>query len=260
MSNIWTLFRREMRSYFVSPVAYALLVAFLALSGWYFYNLLTHFLDIVNAATEQAIQLQQPPPVVNVNMGILRPWFGITGQILLFLSPILTMRLLAEERGTGRLDLLLSAPVTDFQLVIGKYLAGAAFCILCLATTLVYPMLLFAYGNPEIGQIVAGYLGLLLLSLALTACGLLISALTGNQVVAAAGSFGLILFLWVLGLISSGEGTRWGVILTYISLPEHFGDFTDGVLESRHLVYFVSLIGLLLFLTLRAVESQRWRR
>ncbi len=259
MRNIWTLFRREMRSYFVSPVAYALLVAFLALSGWYFYNLVRHFLDIVNAATEQAIQLQQPPPVVNVNMGVLRPWFSIAGQILLFLSPILTMRLLAEERGTGRLDLLLSAPITDFQLVLGKYLAGAAFCLLCLAATVVYPVLLFAYGSPELGQILAGYLGLSLLCLALVACGLLISALTGNQVVAAAGSFGLILLLWVLGLVSGGEGTRWGTVLTYLSLPEHFGDFADGVIESRHLVYFASLIGFLLFLTLRAVESQRWR-
>jgi ABC-2 type transport system permease protein len=248
-----------MLSYFVSPVASTILVAFLLLSGWYFRNLLVRFLLVTASTTEQAMMLQQMPPVVNVNMGVARPWFNITGQILLFLAPIITMRLLSEERGTGRLDLLLSAPITDFQLVLGKFLAGVGLCVVFLLPTLVYPAILFAYGNPEIGQIAAGYLGLLLLGLALMALGLAISSLTGNQVVAAAGSFGVIILLWAGGVVSGGGGTWWGQVLSYLSMLEHFGDFANGVIETRHIVYYLSFTVLLLFLTLRAVASQRWR-
>jgi ABC-2 type transport system permease protein len=259
MRNVAVIFRREVRSYFMSPVAYALFVVFLALTGWYFYNLLARFLLLVSNASEQAMMLQQMPPIVNVNMGVMRPRFNITSQLLLFLAPIITMRLLSEERGTGRLDLLLSAPITDLQLVMGKYLAGSALCALFLVPTLVYPALLFQYGNPEFGQIVSGYVGLLLLSFALVAVGLMVSSMTGNSTVAVGGSFGLIVLLWVLGLVAGGEGTRWGAVVSYIALVNHYGDFANGVLETRHIVYFVSFVAFLLFLTLRAVESQRWR-
>jgi ABC-2 type transport system permease protein len=259
MRNIWIIFRREMRSYFVSPVAYAILVAFLGLSGWYFYNLLVRFILIAANATEQAMMLEQPPPIMNVNMGVARPWFSIASQLLLFLGPIITMRLLAEERGTGRLDLLLSAPLTDLQLVLGKYLAGVAFCLIFLAPTSIYAVLLFAYGNPELGSILAGYLGLLLLVLALIGLGLAVSSLTGSQVVAAACSFGLVLLLWLLGIVSGGEGTGWRALLSSLSMVEHFSDFANGVIETRHIVYYLTFSSFMLFLTLRAIESQRWR-
>ncbi len=259
MRNVWTIFQREMRAYFVSPVAYALLVAFLGLSGWYFYNLLTRFLALTAAAMEQAVEFQQPPPIVNVNMLVMRPWFSITAQLLLFLAPIITMRLLAEERGTGRLDLLLSAPVTDLQLMIAKYLSGVALCVLFLMPTIAYPAILFKYGNPEVGQILAGYLGLLLLSVALISLGLVVSSMTGSQVVAAAASFGLVVLLWVLGIVTGSEGTRWGVAVSYIAMLTHFGDFADGVIEMRNVIYYATFAAFLLFLTLRSIESQRWR-
>lgn len=259
MRNALTIFRREIRSYFVSPVAYVLLVAFLGLSGWYFYNLLSRFLLLAASATEQAIQLEQPPPIVNINMGVMRPWFSIAAELLLFLAPIVTMKLLAEERGTGRLDLLVSAPLTDLQLIMGKYLAGLALALLFIGGTIVYPLLLFHYGNPEPGQILAGYMGLVLLAAALIALGTLISSLTGNQVIAAAGSFGVIVLLWVIGIVASGEGTAWGAVLSYLSMVEHFGDFANGVIESQHVVFYFSFVLFSLFLTLRAIESQRWR-
>jgi ABC-2 type transport system permease protein len=248
-----------MASYFVSPVAYVLLVAFLGLSGWFFSSLLTRFLLLANRAADQAVMLQQIPPVVNVNMGVMRPWFDITSELLLFLAPIVTMRLLAEERGTGRLDLLLSAPITDRQLVLGKYLAGLALCVLFLLPTAVFPSLLFIYGNPEPWQLVAGYAGLFLLSAALVALGLAVSSMTGSQVVAAAASFGIIVLIWVLGNVAGGEGAGWGAVLSYISMVSHAGDFANGVIESRHLVYFASLTLFMLLLAIRSVESQRWR-
>jgi ABC-2 type transport system permease protein len=259
MRNVWILFRREMRSYFVSPVASTLLVVFLGLSGWYFYNLLARFLLLAASATEQAMMLEQPPPVLNVTMGVARPWFSITSQLFLFLAPILTMRLLAEERGTGRIDLLLSAPLTNLQLVLGKYLSGVALCFLFLAPTLVYPAILFRYGNPEPAPILAGYLGLLLVAMALIALGLAVSAFTNSQIVAAAGSFGVVLLLWLLGILAGGEGVGWRGTLSYLSLLQHFSDFANGVIETRHIVYYVSVVGFALYLTLQAVESQRWR-
>ncbi len=259
MKNIWIIFRREMRSYFVSPVAYAILIAFLGLSGWYFYAALARFILIAAKATEQAMMLEQPPPIMNVNMGVGRPWFSIAAQLLLFLGPIITMRLLAEERGTGRLDLLLSAPLTDLQLVLGKYLAGVALCMVFLAPTLVYTAILFAYGNPEWGPILAGYLGLLLLTMALIGLGLAVSSMTGSQVVAAAGSFGLVLLFWLLGIVANGEPSGWRAAVSYASMLEHFSDFADGVIATRHIVYYLTFTAFTLFLTLRAVESQRWR-
>lgn len=259
MRSVFILFRREMLAYFVSPVAATLLVVFLLLSGWYFRNLLARFLFLIASATEQAMMFQQMPPTFNVTMGVARPWFGVAGQLLLFLAPLITMRLLAEERATGRIDLLLSAPVTDLQLVLGKYLAGVALCLLFLAPTLLYPAILFIYGAPEIGPILSGYLGLLLLAGALIGLGLAISSLTSSQVVAAAGTFGAILFLWGLGLVAGGEGTRWGAVLSYLSPLEHFRGFAGGMIETRAVVYYLTLTLFMLFLTLRAVESQRWR-
>jgi len=259
MRNTWIIFRREMRSYFVSPVAYAIVVAFLGLSGWYFYSALVGFVVAAAHQTEMAIQLEQPPPILNVNWSVERPWFNVAGQLLLFLGPIITMRLLAEERGTGRLDLLLSAPLTDLQLVLGKYLAGVALCAIFLAPTFAYVAVLFSYGNPEIGSILSGYLGLVLLILALIGLGLAVSSLTSSQVVAAASSFGLILLFWLLGMVSNGEPGGWRAVVSYASMLNHFSDFARGVIETRHVVYYLSFTAFTLFLTLRAVESQRWR-
>jgi gliding motility-associated transport system permease protein len=259
MRATWIVFAREMRSYFVSPVAYTLLLAFLGLAGWYFWFFLSSFVQAAARLTEQAMMFQQLPPVLNVNLSVVRPWFNLTSQLLLFLAPIITMRLLADERGTGRIDLLLSAPVTDLQLVLGKYFAGVALCGIFLLPTLVYPALLYHYGDPEIGPILAGYLGLLLDSMALIAVGLLVSSLTGSQVVAAAGSFGIVILFWVLGLVAGGEGTAWHAALSSVSMLEHFSDFARGVIETRHLVYYLTFTGFMLFLTLRSLQSVRWR-
>jgi ABC-2 type transport system permease protein len=259
MRNVWIIFQREMRSYFVSPVAYVIMVAFLGLTGWAFFNALSGFVIYAARATEQAMMIEQPPPILNVNWSVERPWFNIAGQLLLFLGPIITMRLLAEERGTGRLDLLLSAPLTDLQLVLGKYLAGVALCLIFVAPTFCYVAILFRYGNPELGSILSGYLGLLLLILALIGLGLAVSSLTSSQVVAAASSFGLVLLLWLLGLVSNGEDTGWRAAVSYASMLDHFSDFGRGVIETRHVIYYLTFTAFTLFLTLRAVESQRWR-
>src|SRR5262249_42237487 len=149
--------------------------------------------------------------------------------------------------------------VTELQLVLGKFLAGVALCFVFLMPTIVYPAILSHYGEPELMPILAGYLGLLLDSMALIAVGLLVSSLTSSQVVAAAASFGVVILLWVLGLVSGGEGTSWHAALASVSMLEHFASFARGVIETRHLVYYLTFTGFMLFLTLRAVQSQRWR-
>jgi ABC-2 type transport system permease protein len=259
MRNILVVFRREMRSYFVSPAAYAVLAALLALSGWYFYELTVQFVLFAQSATEQAMMFQQMPPVLNVNLLVVRPWFNIVSQLLLFVAPIITMKLLAEERGTGRLDVLMSAPLTEMQLILGKLLAGIVLVLLFLVPTLLYQVALFAYGNPELGQIATGYLGLVLHTAALIGLGLAISALTGSQVVAAVAGFAASIAFWVIGPRTSADTSFWNSILSNVSLLRHFVNFSSGVVETRDLVFYATFLIYVVFITHRSVESQRWR-
>ena len=255
---IWVLLRRELLSYCVSPVVYVVLIAFLGLSGWNFFALLNRFLLVIARDTSNAEMFQQMPHVFNVNMDLLRGWFNMSAQFLLFLSPAISMRLLAEERGTGRIDLLLSAPITDFQLIFGKFLAGVALCVLLLLPTAVYPALLFWYGSPELGQILSGYMGMVLLSLAVMSVGLVISSLTSSQIVAAVATLGIVMVLWLVGVVGT-EGSLVREIFSSISLMDHFSEFSSGIIALKNIVFYVSFAAFMLFLSLRAVESQRWR-
>ena len=142
--------------------------------------------------------------------------------------------------------------------MLGKYLAGVTFCVIFLTPTLIYVAILFAFGNPEWGSLLSGYLGLLLQVLALIGLGLAVSSLTGSQVVAAASSFGLILLFWLLGIVSNGEPGGWRAAVSYAAMPEHFGDFANGVIATRHVVYYLTFTVFTLFLTLRAVGITRW--
>ncbi|MGC8668387.1 MAG: ABC transporter permease [Chthonomonadales bacterium] len=259
MRGTFVVFRREMRSYFVSPAAYAVLAALLALAGWYFYQLTVEFVLFAQSATEQAMMFQQAPPILNVNLLVVRPWFNIVSQLLLFVAPIITMKLLAEERGTGRLDLLMSAPITEMQLILGKLLAGTALLVLFLVPTVFYQAALFAYGNPELGQILTGYAGLVLHTAALICLGLAISSLTSSQVVAAVAGFGVSIAFWVIGPRTTADTSFWNSLLSNVSLLRHFVNFSSGVIEMRDLVFYATFLIFVVFITHRSVESQRWR-
>lgn len=259
MRSIWVVFRREMRSYFVSPVAYAVLAALIALAGWYFYELTVEFVLFAQSATEQAMMFQQVPPTLNVNLLVVRPWFNVVSQLLLFVAPIVTMKLLAEERGTGRLDVLMSAPITEMQLVAGKLLAGIALLVVFLVPTLLYQAALFRYGNPELGQILTGYAGLVLHISALVSLGIAISAITTSQVVAAVAGFGTSIAFWVIGPRTTADTSVWNSILSNVSLLRHFVNFSSGVVETRDLVFYATFVVFTFFIAQRLVESQRWR-
>jgi ABC-2 type transport system permease protein len=255
MSSFWPIFKRELRAYFVSPIAYVVMVMFLVIAGYFFYSSFAFF----NFIGFQAMSNPMMARNLNVTEGVLRPLYGNLGVILLFIMPLLTMRLFAEEKKQGTIELLLTYPVRDLAAVLAKFSACLTVYTIMLALTAVYPILLILFAQPEGGPIVAGYVGLFLLGAAFIALGALASSLTENQIVAAAISFGLLLFFWVIGWSSQFADSGVGRLLSHLSLLEHFDSFPKGVIDTKDIIFYLSFMVFCLFLTLRSLESHRWR-
>jgi ABC-2 type transport system permease protein len=236
MRTALTIARRELAGYFASPIAYLVAAAFLAISGYLFALIL-----------------------INSQQATLENLFFNINVILLFVAPLLTMRLLADEQRSGTIELLLTAPVRDWEVVLGKFLAALALFGAMLLCTLYYPLMLWRLGgHPDPGPIVTGYLGLLLLAAAMFSLGTLASALTENQIVAAVVAFGVLLLLWLIG----GAGTiapGAASVLTALSLPGHFDDFARGAINLEDVVYYLSLTLGGLFIATRMLETRRYR-
>jgi ABC-2 type transport system permease protein len=196
---------------------------------------------------------------MSVTEGVLRPLFQNISVIMLLMMPILTMRLFAEEKKSGTIELLLTYPVRDGEILFGKYLAALGIFLGMLTLTLVYPALVAWATQLEWGPLLTGYLGLLLQGAAFIAVGILISSLTENQIVAAVSTFGTLLIFWVISWASESAGSTWGRVLSHLSITEHFESFAKGVIDTKDLIYYVNLTILSLFLTLRSLESKRWR-
>jgi len=198
---------------------------------------------------------------MNLNEMVMTPLLYNMTIVLLLMVPLITMRLFAEEKKLKTEELLLTSPLSVNSVVLGKYLAGLVFFLVMLALTAVYPLVLFQYGSPppESGSILAGYLGLFFLGAAFIAVGLFASSLTENQIVAAVICFVALLLFFIVGWPAESMGTAGGKVLEYLSLIDHFTDFSKGLIDSRHVVYFLSFILFALFITKRSVESMRWR-
>ena len=202
----------------------------------------------------------QGPQAMNVNQQLLRPLIAQNLPILvLFLLPAVTMRTYSEERRSGTIELLLTSPLTDFQIIMGKFLGAMALYGVMLGVTLIHVGLLFIYGRPEWKPIVTVYLGLLLLGGCFISVGLFISSLTKNQIVAFVATFATFLMLWVITWIGSFSGPMVDRLTQYLSIIGHFDDFGKGVLDTTHLIYYISFITFGLFLTAKSVDSERWR-
>jgi ABC-2 type transport system permease protein len=257
MRNALTIAGREVRSYFVSPIAYVVLTGFLLLGGWFFFNLLARFnllLTIYSA--------QQNPQVLerlNLNEFVIAPLLHNLSVVLVILVPVITMRSLAEEKKTGTYELLLTSPLRISEIVIGKFLGSLVFVTLMVALTGVYALILTVYGNPEPGVMLGGFLGLWLLATSFVAVGVLTSSFTENQIIAAVSCLVALLLLYIIAWPAETAGETVGALLRYVSLTEHFGQMVKGIIDSKDLVYFATVIGLALFLTHRSVESIRWR-
>lgn len=236
MRNTIAIAEKELKAYFASPIAYVVTAAFLAVLGYL-------FAVILGFGRQASLRF------VFQNMSI----------ILLLIAPALTMRLFAEEQRTGTIELLLTAPVRDVEVVLGKFLASLALLGVMLGLTLYYPFLLGIYGKPDWGPIATGYLGALLLGAGCLAVGLFTSSLTQNQIIAAVLGMGLLLLLWVIGGAGQLVGGPVGSILRYIDIPDHFNDFTRGIMDSRDVIYYLSLMVSGLFLSVVSLQSRRWR-
>jgi len=241
MKNIAAIFTREFTNYFISVIAYIVLIVFIGVSGFIF------AIVMVSGGRNQA----SSGFVIDV-------LFGNMSVTLLFLMPLLTMRLFAEEKRSGTIELLMTSPVKDTEVVIGKFLASLALLLMMLFLTFIFPIQVTQFGNPDFGPILSGYLGLVLLGASFLAVGIMVSSMTKNQIVAASTSWGILLLLWIIGFLSNQAG-RIGDIFGYLSLIEHFQDFSRGVIGIKHLLYYLSFILVCLFLTVKSVESAKWR-
>ena len=253
MRNVWTICRKELGSYFASPIAYILLALFAVIFGFFFWNMLGIF---VIEGVEMQMRGQMFP--MNLNEQIIRPLLSNVGVIGLFFIPMITMRLFAEEKRTGTIELLATSPIRDLEIIVGKWLAAMAlYCCLLLFTAANFGFL-FRYGNPDWKPLAMGYLGLLLQAGALLAIGTFISTLTRNQIIAGAATFGVELLLWVIGWVGEYETATWARVLSYMSVISHFESFARGVLDLKDAVFYITVIFLGLFFTARSMESLRW--
>ncbi|HNV02386.1 MAG TPA: ABC transporter permease [Vicinamibacterales bacterium] len=254
MSNVIAIARKELRAYFSSPIAYVVIGFFTLLFGYFYVAILDWFV-------RQGMLggMGMTASALNVNQHFVRPLLLNLTVVLLFVLPMITMRTYAEEKRAGTMELLLTSPITDLQIILGKFFGALLLYAAMLAVTLVYIGVLFAVGTPEWKPIAAGYLGLLLLGASFIAVGLLISSFTRNQIVAGMLTFGVFLLLWVIDWIGTFLGPAGEKIVNYLSVVRHFDDFAKGVIDTTHLVYYLSFITFGLFLTAKSVDSERWR-
>lgn len=254
MKNIWIICSKEFKSYFASPIAWLLLTMFALIFGFFFWTALEYF---VTAGMEMQMSGQSYP--MNVNEQIVRPLLSNVSVLGLFFIPLISMRLFAEEKRNGTIELLVTSPVRDVEIIVGKWLAAMGLYACLLLFTAFNFAFLFRYGHPDWKPLAVGYLGLLLQAGGLLAIGTFLSALTRNQIVAGAATFAACLMLFVLGWVSGFNSAAWATVLAYLSVETHQSSFTRGVIESKDAVYYLSLIFLGLFFTARSMESLRWR-
>ena len=238
MRNTLLIAGKEFKSHLSSPMAYVITGVFLLLTGTFFTTYLT-----ANGYYDTSI----------------RGFTEIGGLLLLLFSSVLTMRLMAEEKKLGTWELLLTAPVRDAEVVLGKFLGTLGILVGMLAMTLYYPILLIAFGDPDIGPMVNSYLGMLLLGGAALAIGLFASSLTSNQVVAAVVSGGFLFALWFVGQAAGLLPEAIGEVLAYVSLSTHYNDFLLGIIDTQAVVYYLSVAALFLYLTIRSLDTGRWQ-
>ena len=242
--NFLVIMKRELKSYFTSLIAYVIIAIFLIIAGYFFYTNLVMFVMFVGS---------------DVKLGLWQHTFYDMRFVTLSLLPLLTMRLFAEEKKLGTIELLYTSPVRDMDIIMGKYLACLLVYSLMLVLTFLYPVLLEVVYSIEIGPLVAGYCGLFLLGAACIACGIFLSSLTENQIVAAISTIGVLLFMWLIDWNEGIAGERAIVIIHQLSLSEHFFNFIKGVIDIDDVVYYLSFIFLFLYLTRCSLEARKWK-
>lgn len=254
MSNALAIARKELMSYFASPIAYVIVGFFALVFGYFYYVYLALFV-------RQSMQMQpyMGPATLNINQQMIRYLFLNASVLVLFVLPMVTMRTYAEEKRSGTMELLLTSPLTDAQIIVGKFVGAMALYGVMLGVTLPHMAILFWYGDPEWRPVASAYLGILLMGGCFISLGLLISSMTRNQIVAGMVTFAIFLMLWVINWIGDFASPTAREVVIYLSITEHFDDFSKGVVDTKHVVYYLSFITFGLFLTAKSVDSERWR-
>jgi len=254
MRNTLAIAQKELRSYFASPIGYIVIGFFVLLYGFFYSTYLSYFV-------RQSMQMGQMggQQALNINQVFIRQLLQNVTILILFIMPMVTMRTYSEEKRSGTIELLLTSPLTDFQIILGKFFGALALWAVMLAVSLIHIGLLFVYSTPEWKPIATAYLGLLLLGGCFISVGLFISSLTKNQIVAGMVTFAVFLFLWVITWLGSFSGPTIDSLTQYLSIIDHYDDFGKGVIDTTHLIYYVSFITFGLFLTAKSVDSERWR-
>lgn len=256
MKNIWAIFRREVLSFFVSPIAYFVITGFVLLAGYFFFNLLQVYnLVLARYAMMPRMGMQVP----NLNQWVVEGYYHTLLVVLVFLIPLLTMRIIAEERRRGTFELLATSPLKVSEIVFGKFLGVAFVVIVMTMLTAVFPFLLCKFGNPEWKPIMSGLGGVILCGLGFASIGMAVSSFTENQIVAGVSSMVTLLLLYVIHSPAESLGGTAGDVLMYLSPVMQVKDMFRGIVNLKSIVYFLSLISLGLFLSQRALDAQRWR-
>ena len=255
MRMTWTIAKRDLGSFFNSPIFYVVTTVFLIIYSFMFFNILNFF----SFQSFQARQLQAMGMNLNLNEMVIEPSLQNMSVILLMIIPIITMRSFADEKKMKTFRLLLSSPVHLREIILGKFLA----CMIVVAVMILISSysvgFLFLLGEPEPGPVVTGYLGVLLMAGCFVSVGIFASSLTDNQIVAAVLTFGFSLFMWVIGWGAQAAGSTTGQVLQYLSIVDHLDRFLKGLVDTSDLVYYLSFILFSLFLCHRVLDSNRWR-
>jgi ABC-2 type transport system permease protein len=263
MKNFFVICKKELTSYYYSPIAYVVTTIFLLIAGYFFFNFLVGYTRLTQIVMSNPDYMAQIP--LNFTESLFNPFFSDLSIVMLLMLPLLTMRLLAEEKKAGTFELLLTYPLRDLETVLGKFFACFLVFAMMIGFTIAYPLFLAAIQTPgmgggiEIGPLISNYVGLLLLGGAFIAFGILASSLTSNQIIAAVISFGALLLFWLIGFSENAVGPVLGAILRHISLLQHFENFSKGLINSQDVIYYLNVIIFCLFLTLRSLESNKWR-
>ncbi len=236
MSPALVISRREIRTYFNSPVAYIVVTVFTILTGYLFF-------------TQLFIEKQAD----------LRGFFGIMPLLFMFMAPAITMRLLADEKATGTLELLITMPVRDWEVVVGKFLAAMALLCTALGLTLVFAITVRALGPLDRGPAIGGYLGLVLMGGAYIAIGVMTSSLTRNSIVSFIIAFAILFAMYLFGRLTQFVPPAWQPIVSFLSIDGHFENISRGVIDTRDVLYYFSVIGVSLLISTLALESRKWR-
>lgn len=256
VKNCWAVFKKELMSFFASPIVYVVCTGFLVITGIFFYFLIREYAKFSLQSSNNPYMLEY----LNITEMVVSPLIYIISIVFILLVPLLTMRFFSEGKKAGTIEPLFTYPIRDSEALLGKF--GSCLCVylLILALSFFYCLMVIILGSPEAGPLISGYAGLILMGAAFISFGIFASSLAENQIVAAVITFAVgILLLWGFGLFKDIAPGSLGDIMTHLSLLAHLRSFSKGVIETKGIVYYVSFTFFFLFLTLRSLESKRWR-